>query len=276
MCPQIACLSGCIITQVAFLWLFSNVSFHMGPQRTWVSACKITQVTFVWLFSTVCFQMCPQRVYLVEKWYRINGQRLHFISYQVHPGPAPLVPVQWEEQSCPSWEGEKGVGGASWWSHLPSHQSALLGPPPAWSPAHLLLGASRQGCLLPGGWKPVRLACSPQMACPKRCIITQAALVGLIPTVCFHMSPQITFVRGHIIALTAFVQPYGTFILVLGDFLILFAQVLIFKCFFHFHSHSALYCASPNGYFLILEQIWCSGRFQTSVEKRKWKWFSNQ
>ena len=49
-----------IITQVAFVWLFSAVSFHVSPQRTWVRACKDTLDTFVWFFSTVCFQMCLQ------------------------------------------------------------------------------------------------------------------------------------------------------------------------------------------------------------------------
>ena len=31
MPPQIPCLRGCIITLVAFVWLFSTVGFHVGP-----------------------------------------------------------------------------------------------------------------------------------------------------------------------------------------------------------------------------------------------------
>ena len=58
--PQIACLRGCIIALVAFVWLFSTVCFQMFPQRTWIRACKVTLVTFVWLLSTVLFQMWPQ------------------------------------------------------------------------------------------------------------------------------------------------------------------------------------------------------------------------
>ena len=88
MYPQLACLRGCKITQVAFVWLFSTVhfqmplqmtgfdgckvtlvafviffsmGFQMRPHRTWINACIVALVTFVWLFSTVCFQMASDR-----------------------------------------------------------------------------------------------------------------------------------------------------------------------------------------------------------------------
>ena len=60
MCPQIACLRGCIVTLVAFVWLFSIVYFQVCPQIAWVRRSEITLVAFVGFFSTVCYQMCPQ------------------------------------------------------------------------------------------------------------------------------------------------------------------------------------------------------------------------
>ena len=81
MSPQITCSIWCIVTLVAFVWLFSTVYFQMSPGKVtlvafvWLfsSMCFqmlhqianlrvhiVTLVTFVWLFSTVCFQMSPQ------------------------------------------------------------------------------------------------------------------------------------------------------------------------------------------------------------------------
>ena len=81
MCPQITCMRRCIVTLVAFVWLFSTVCFQMFPQIACMSGCIFTLVAFVrffstawedvkshwlhlfdfvWLFSTVCFQMFPQ------------------------------------------------------------------------------------------------------------------------------------------------------------------------------------------------------------------------
>ena len=54
------CLRGCIITQVAFVWLFSTVRFQMCLQMAWLRWCIITQVAFVRFFSIVRFQMCLQ------------------------------------------------------------------------------------------------------------------------------------------------------------------------------------------------------------------------
>ena len=59
---QIGCLRGCIITLVAFVWLFSTVRLQMCSQMACLRRCKVTLVAFVWLFSTVRFQMCPQIV----------------------------------------------------------------------------------------------------------------------------------------------------------------------------------------------------------------------
>ena len=55
-----ACLWWCKITLVAFVWLFSTMCFHMGPQIAPIWRCICTQAAFVWFFSIVCFQMCPQ------------------------------------------------------------------------------------------------------------------------------------------------------------------------------------------------------------------------
>ena len=61
MCPQIACLNGCKVTLVAFVWFFSTVCFQMSPQIARIRGCIVALVAFLWPFSTVCFQMCPQR-----------------------------------------------------------------------------------------------------------------------------------------------------------------------------------------------------------------------
>ena len=60
MCPQMACIWGCIVTLVALVLIVSTVRFQMSPQRTWIIAGKVTLAAFVWFFSTVCFQMSPQ------------------------------------------------------------------------------------------------------------------------------------------------------------------------------------------------------------------------
>ena len=60
MCPQMACLRRCIVTLVAFVWLFSTVRFQMSPQISCLRRCIVALVAFVWLFSSVRFQMSPQ------------------------------------------------------------------------------------------------------------------------------------------------------------------------------------------------------------------------
>ena len=60
MCNQCAFIRGCIVTLVAFVRLFSTVSFQMGPQFTCIGSCKVTLVAFVCLLTTMCFQMWPQ------------------------------------------------------------------------------------------------------------------------------------------------------------------------------------------------------------------------
>ena len=55
-----ACPRGCIVTLVAFVWLFSTVRFQMCSQTEYMRGCIVTLVAFIWPFSTVSFQMCPQ------------------------------------------------------------------------------------------------------------------------------------------------------------------------------------------------------------------------
>ena len=64
MCTQCEFTRGCIVTLVAFVRLFSTVSFQMGPQFTRIRRCKVTLVAFVCLLTTVCFQMCPQSTFI--------------------------------------------------------------------------------------------------------------------------------------------------------------------------------------------------------------------
>ena len=47
MCPQIACIRGCIVTLVAFVCLFSAVDFQMCPQCACIRGCIVTLVTLV-------------------------------------------------------------------------------------------------------------------------------------------------------------------------------------------------------------------------------------
>ena len=57
---QLACLRGCVVTLVAFVFLFSTVRFQMHPQIACPGRCKVTLVAFFRLFPTVYFQMRPQ------------------------------------------------------------------------------------------------------------------------------------------------------------------------------------------------------------------------
>ena len=58
MSPQIACLGRCIVTLVAFVWLFPTVRRQMSLQITCLPGCKLTEIALVWLFSCVSFYMC--------------------------------------------------------------------------------------------------------------------------------------------------------------------------------------------------------------------------
>ena len=62
MFSQVACLWGCKVTLIAFVWLFSNVFFHVCLQSTFIRWCIVTLVAFVWLFSSVFFHVCYQTV----------------------------------------------------------------------------------------------------------------------------------------------------------------------------------------------------------------------
>mgnify|MGYP007086849824 CR=1 FL=1 len=66
MGPQIACLIGCKITLITFLWMLSTMRFRMDPQMYCLRWCVITLVAFVWLFSIVCFQISPQSAYSIR------------------------------------------------------------------------------------------------------------------------------------------------------------------------------------------------------------------
>ena len=91
MCPQSACMRGCKVTLVAFVWLFSAVCFQMCPQIACIWGCIVTLVAFVRLYPTVCFQMCPQsacmrgcKVALVASTYVTLYYCLHFSSNFQH------------------------------------------------------------------------------------------------------------------------------------------------------------------------------------------------
>ena len=55
-----AWIRGCIITLVAFVWLFSTMHYQMCFQMTSIRGCVFALVAFVLFFYAVCFQMNPQ------------------------------------------------------------------------------------------------------------------------------------------------------------------------------------------------------------------------
>ena len=60
MCFQSACIRGCKVTLVTFVWLFSIVRFQMCFKSACTRGFKVTSVAFVCLFPNVHFQMSPQ------------------------------------------------------------------------------------------------------------------------------------------------------------------------------------------------------------------------
>ena len=61
MSPQISCTRGCIVTLIAFVWLFSTVCFQMRSQVACIRRWIVTLIAFAWLFSNVHFQMACMR-----------------------------------------------------------------------------------------------------------------------------------------------------------------------------------------------------------------------
>ena len=55
-----ACLRWCVVTLVAFVWLFSSVCFQVSPQIICQRGCIVTLFAFVWLFSMARF--CSYRI----------------------------------------------------------------------------------------------------------------------------------------------------------------------------------------------------------------------
>ena len=51
---------------MAFLGLFTSVSFHMPSQTTLPKICNVAVVTFVWFFANMAFQMCLQSVCFIR------------------------------------------------------------------------------------------------------------------------------------------------------------------------------------------------------------------
>ena len=91
MCPHIACPRWCIVTLVAFVWLFSFGHFQMNSQIACTIGCIVTLVAFVWLFSTV-FSNVPLNC-LPEKRYShigcICSTFLHCVSSNVSSNGLP-------------------------------------------------------------------------------------------------------------------------------------------------------------------------------------------
>ena len=82
MSLQIACLCGCKVTLVAFIWLFSKVCFQMSPQITCPRRCKVTLVAFVWLFSTIFLNVSS--MYFDQRRHTISLVALVYLFPTVH------------------------------------------------------------------------------------------------------------------------------------------------------------------------------------------------
>ena len=57
-----ACMRGCIITLVAFVWLFSCVCFQMGPQMACLGGGKFTLVAF--MSSVIIIKVVLAKIYI--------------------------------------------------------------------------------------------------------------------------------------------------------------------------------------------------------------------
>ena len=62
MLLQIACLIGCKVTLLAFVWL-SPLCFHMCPQNVCTRYCIVTLVAFVWTFLHCAFSNDASNTY---------------------------------------------------------------------------------------------------------------------------------------------------------------------------------------------------------------------
>ena len=55
--PQMACLKGCKVTLVTFVWLFPTVHVHVFLQIACLRGCKVTLVAFVLLLGNLRLQL---------------------------------------------------------------------------------------------------------------------------------------------------------------------------------------------------------------------------
>ena len=55
--PQMACLKGCKVTLVTFVWLFPTVHVHVFLQIACLRGCKVTLVAFVLLLGNLRMQL---------------------------------------------------------------------------------------------------------------------------------------------------------------------------------------------------------------------------
>ena len=77
MCPLSTWIRACIVTLVAFVWLFSTVHFQMFTQRAWISAGKVTQVAFFLGIHTPCIF---KSLLKSPAWKKAYSHRLHLFG----------------------------------------------------------------------------------------------------------------------------------------------------------------------------------------------------
>ena len=87
--PQTACITGCIATLIAFVWLFSSVYFQLGPQILHFCRCIVTLTAFILLIFTVWQQMFFQ--VFCTRWWIVTLVAFVWLISQIHITMYPQV-----------------------------------------------------------------------------------------------------------------------------------------------------------------------------------------
>ena len=96
MCPQIACIRGCIITQIAFVWLFPAVRFQMSPENICIFGWKFTLVALVWRHILVILCRAISSIDIVFRQPKTLKVFIHnFYWRDICDLTSPLLPGYW-------------------------------------------------------------------------------------------------------------------------------------------------------------------------------------
>ena len=178
MCPQIACLKGCIITQVAFVCLFSRELWSSWRRGGEGRPRPTDWPTSIWVWVERVGPLCPKVCKLLL--FHIAQCLLDVSIVSFH------LKNKWD--------------------------------PALFSTVHFqmcLQSTCIRGCIITlvafvGLFATVHFQMCLQMACLIRCIITLVAFVCLYSTMLLQMCPQIAWMDGCKVTLVAFVLPFST------------------------------------------------------------------